>query len=326
MSALNGGDARLKPSLRARLLDRLLRLLLRPLLRRVRDLTAARRRLQRLDWRAPFRQGPDAHLDGVPVRLVGAFSRPRVLLYLHGGGFFMEASGMHLRFLRQICDATDACGVLPAYRLAPEHPYPAGLDDCFRAYEALLARGVAASSIFIAGESAGGTLSLALLMRLRDRGVALPGGAVMISAGTDLVGIGQHASYAENRQRDALVPPESLPIIARAYAGSHDPALPEISPLHGCFDGLPPLHFVASASEVLRDDSVLAAERAEQAGTPVELRLWHGMTHAFPLFGGLPEAQAARADIARFIQANSVSHAAIRPAPAQARIQGVSGS
>lgn len=301
-----------RPSLRARLLDRLLRLLLRPLLRRVRDLTALRRRLQRLDWRAPFRQGADAHLDGVPVRLVGAFSRPRVLLYLHGGGFFMEASGMHLRFLRQICDEIDACGVLPAYRLSPEHPYPAGLDDCCRAYEALLADGIPARSIFIAGESAGGTLSLALLMRLRDRGVALPGGAVMISAGTDMVGIDQHSSYAENRHRDALVPPESLPYLIRAYAGEHDPAIPGISPLYGCFDGLPPLYFVASVSEVLRDDSVLAAERAEQSGTPVELHLWNGMTHAFPLFGGLPEAQVARADIARFIREYSVVDTKIR--------------
>lgn len=313
---LNDSEAKVRPSLRARLLDRLLRLLLLPLLKRIRDLTAVRRRLQRVAWRAPFRQGADAHLDGVPVRLVGDFSQPRVLLYLHGGGFFMEASGLHLRFLQRLCEDTDACGVLPAYRLAPEYPYPAGLDDCCRAYQALLADGIPARSIFIAGESAGGTLSLALLMRLRDRGVASPGGAVMISASTDLAGIGRHASYAENRHRDALVPPESLPYIVRAYAGDHDPASPGVSPLHGRYDGLPPLYFVASASEVLRDDSVRAAERAQQAGIPVELRLWHGMTHAFPLFGGLPEAQAARADIARFIREHSATHTAIRPVQA----------
>ncbi|MEN8719499.1 MAG: alpha/beta hydrolase [Oceanococcaceae bacterium] len=304
------------PSLRARLLQQLLRLLLRPLLRRVHDLAHARRQLSRLDWRAPFRKGGDASLRGVPVRLVVPAGARRVVLYLHGGGFFMQASGLHLRFLQRLCSDLDAAGVLPAYRLSPEDPYPAALDDCCRTYEALLASGIPAAAILVAGESAGGTLSLALLMRLRDRGLPLPGGAVLISPGTDLAGIGRYASYAENRHSDALVPPEALPRIVEAYVAGRDPAHPEISPLHGRFEGLPPLHFVASSSEVLRDDSRLAAERALAAGVTVELQLWPGLMHAFPLFGGLPEAQVACAQIAAFARQHCQDSPELHLAPA----------
>ncbi len=295
---------RARHSLRALLLDWLLRMLVRPLLRGATDLVAVRHSMQRFDWRAPFREGCCECIDGVPVRLVADAGRRRVVLYLHGGGFFMETSNAQIRFLERLCADTDAAGVLPAYRLAPEHPYPHGLDDCTRVYEALLARGIPSRAIAIAGESAGGTLSLALLMRLRDRGLPLPGCAILISPGTDLSGIGMHPSYVENGNRDALVPPEVLPRIVEAYAAGRDLRLSELSPLHGDFSGLSPLHFVASSDEVLRDDSVLAANKAHAAGVIVELHLWSGLMHAFPMFHRLPEARTARADIAGFVNAH----------------------
>lgn len=300
---------RARHSLRALLLDWLLRMLVRPMLRRVSDLAAVRHKMERFDRCAPFRDSNCEFLDGVPVRLAGDAGRPRVVLYLHGGGFFMQASKLQMRFLERLCADTDAAGVLPAYRLAPEHPFPHGLDDCTRVYEALLERGIPSRAITIAGESAGGTLSLALLMRLRDRGVALPGCVILISPGTDLCGIGVHPSYAENASRDALVPPEALPRIVAAYAGGHDLRLPELSPLHGDFAGLPPLHFVASRDEVMRDDSVLAANKAHAAGVVVELHLWSGLMHAFPMFNRLPEARTALANITNFVNA----HCAVTP-------------
>ncbi|HET8881941.1 MAG TPA: alpha/beta hydrolase [Solimonas sp.] len=268
--------------------------------------------MERLDWRAPFRDGaPIERIAGVPVRIVDHADAQRVVLYLHGGGFFMKPMGAHLALLERLCTELRASGVLPDYRLMPEHPYPHGLDDCTRVYELLIEHGVPAHSIIIAGESAGGTLTLALLLRLRERGLPLPACAVLISPGTDMAGIGVHASYRENQARDALVPPGTLPRIVAAYAGEHALTTPELSPLHGDYAGLPPLHFVASRDEVLRDDSVLAAAKAREADVAVELRLWHGMMHAFVLFHRLPEAQQARADIVRFIDTHSVRAAMI---------------
>lgn len=294
-----------RPSLSALLLGVLMWLVVRPILRRITDLAACRRQMARLDWRAPFREGHSARLGGVAVHVIERPNAHRVVLYLHGGGFFMHPTGSHVALLDDLCASTDAAGVLPAYRLTPEHPFPQGLDDCLHVYQALLARGVPANAVVLAGESAGGTLVLSLLMRLRDAGLPLPACAVLISPGTDLAGVGQHASYRENRARDALVPPEALPRIVQAYAGDRDPAHPDLSPLHADFAGLPPLHFVASRHEVMRDDSVLAAAKARGAGVAVELRLWRGQMHAFPMFQRLPEARAARADIVRFIHMHS---------------------
>lgn len=294
-------------SMRALLLGLLLWLVVRPILRHVRDLVSVRRRMERLDSRAPFRDGHRAELGGIPVHVAECANAQRVVLYIHGGGFFMRPSGAHASFMKQLCVELDAVGVMPDYRLSPEHPYPYGLDDCMHAYESLLAHGVPANSIVLVGESAGGTLCLALLLRLRDAKQALPACAVVISPGTDLAGVGIHASYHENGARDALVPPDALPRIVEAYAGDNDTTNPLISPLHGDFSGLPPLHFVASHDEVMRDDSVLAVDKARAAGVTTELKLWRGLMHAFPLFHRLPESQAARADITSFIRQHTAT-------------------
>ncbi|MDP9139627.1 MAG: alpha/beta hydrolase, partial [Pseudomonadota bacterium] len=296
----------------ALLLGKLLWLIVRPIMRRLSDFALCRRRMQQLDRGAPFTDGHAASLGGVKVHVAERAEPRRVVLYLHGGGFFMHPTSAHVGFLNSLCSELAAIGVLPAYRLSPECPFPQGLDDCMSAYQALLARGVPASAIVVAGESAGGTLTLSLLMRLRDAGLPLPACAVLISPGTDLAGIGLHASYRENSSRDALVPPDALPRIVRAYAGTRDPAHPDISPLRGDFSSLPPLHFVASSSEVLRDDSVLAAQKGREAGVAVELSLWGGLMHAFPLFHRLPEARTAREDIVRFILTHTAEHSQLQ--------------
>lgn len=312
--AAGEGHSYTRHSLSALLLGFLLWLVVRPILRHVSDLALVRRRMERLDNRAPFRNGHTAELGGIAVHVAEFANARRVVLYLHGGGFFMRPNGAHAAFLKQLCSELDGTGVMPDYRLAPEHPFPHGLDDCLQAYESLLARGVPASAIVLAGESAGGTLCLSLLLRLRDAKRPLPACAVMISPGTDLAGIGVYASYRDNGSRDALVPPEALHRIVEAYASNQDPADPLISPLRGDFSGLPPLHFVASHDEVLRDDSVLAAAKARSAGVTTELKLWHGLMHAFPLFHRLPEAQAARADITSFIRQHTATRS-VKPVP-----------
>lgn len=290
------------PSLAARLLGLCMRLTLLPLLRRSTDLPALRRRLRWIDGLVSrsvsgLRRTRVGDLD---AEFCGDQTAQRVVLYLHGGGFCFPALRVHRTFLVRLCRELEALGVMPEYRLSPESPFPAALNDCLAAYRALLTCGTESGSVVIAGDSAGGNLVLSLLMRIRDDGLPMPGCAVLISPGTDLAGVGQHESYQRNAERDVLVPVAALPRIVRAYAGDQDPALPALSPLHGQFAGLPPLHFVASQDEVLCDDSRLAAARARAAGVDVELRLWDGMMHTFPLFNALPEGRAARANIVSF--------------------------
>jgi acetyl esterase/lipase len=296
-----------RPSLRARLLAFFLRLFVRPLLVCSTDLPFLRERLRRLDLLLPSRAPAtrSGALGALEVEFFAVEQPRRVLLYLHGGGFCFRPTRAHTTFLVRLSQDLDALGVLPKYRLAPESPFPAALDDCTSTYRSLLERGVPARSIIVAGDSAGGNLTLSLLMRLRDARLPLPGCAVLISPGVDLAGLGERESHTLLGPRDPLVPLEALPRIVIAYAAGHDPAHPGISPLRGSFEGLPPLHFVASAHETLRDDTREAAAKARAAGVAVELRLRPGMVHAFPLFGALPEARAARADIVRFARAHT---------------------
>lgn len=297
-----------RPSLRARLLALFLRVFVRPLLVRTQDLVLLRERLRWLDRLLPAR-GPvttAARLGGLEIDFFAAPEPRRVLLYLHGGGFCLAPARAHRAFLIRLSLELDAAGVLPHYRLSPESAFPAALDDCARAYEALLERGVAPRSIVVAGDSAGGNLTLALLMRLRDAGVPMPGCAVLLSPGADLADLDVRDSCLRHGPRDALVPPEALPRIVQAYAGGRDPAHAGISPLRGDFAGLVPMHVVASAHESLRDDACNTAAKARAAGLAVELRLWPEMVHAFPLFQGLPEARRARADIVGFVRAHTV--------------------
>ncbi|MBJ6138497.1 alpha/beta hydrolase [Marinobacter litoralis] len=243
----------------------------------------------------------------VPGHTMGApfaeSDRP-VVLWLHGGAFvFPTMPDGHLLFVKRLCRSLLADAFVPDYRLAPANPFPAGLDDCERAYRLLLDSGVAPGKIIIGGESAGGNLLVALLLRLRDVGLPLPACAVSISPILDMARLHGPTSRAANAKTDAMLPLGALAHARDWYVGTQDAANPEISPLMGDFQGLPPLLIQASHEEVLRDDSVLFARKASEAGVETELALWPSMPHAFPLLEEwIPEAKSARHDIVRFIQ------------------------
>jgi acetyl esterase/lipase len=201
-----------------------------------------------------------------------------VLLYLHSRRFqFDEPAGVYAALL---ADATGLPVLHLHYRLAPEHPYPAALDDVLEAYQALLTQGRPAGRIVIAGHSAGATLTLSALLALRDRGRPMPVAAVAISPITDFTLSG--ASLAANDGRDVLTLAEAQQV-RNAYLGSVDPAGAPQSPLAGDCAGLPPLLIACGDAEMLRDDAVRFADRSLAAGVPVELEVFEGMPHGFPV-------------------------------------------
>ncbi|MGH8446479.1 MAG: alpha/beta hydrolase [Solimonas sp.] len=248
---------------------------------------------------------PDA---GVPGHVIGHLSQTDkpVILWLHGGAFVLPASpDTHVRFVARLCRELDAVGFLPDYRLAPFNRYPAALDDCERAYGALLDLGFPASRIVLAGESAGGNLVLGLLQRIRKRGWPMPSCAIPVSPATELGRIHAPPSRPLRARADPILPIAALQRVDELYAGGHDASDPELSPLYADCRGFPPLYLLASDVEVLLDDTVLFARRAKAAGVDVRFDIWPVLPHAFPLFGMLfPEVRQARDDIVGFARSH----------------------
>lgn len=243
---------------------------------------------------------------GVPGHVVGRLDADAtVILWLHGGAFVLPAApDVHVRFVAQLCRALDAVAFLPDYRLAPFNRFPAALDDCERAYRALLDLGVAPRRIVLGGESAGGNLVLGLLQRIRARGWPMPACAVPVSPATELGRVHAPPSRTLRRRRDPVLPIASLQRIDELYAGGQDASNPELSPLYADCRGFPPLYLLASDAEVLLDDTLLFARRARAAGVELRFEVWPVLPHAFPLFGTLfPEVRRAREDIAAFVRA-----------------------
>ena len=245
-------------------------------------------------------------VNGVPGPVVGEWGNPKktAILYLHGGGFLIPASPeAHLSFLARLCRDLDAVGFLPDYRLAPLHPYPAALDDCERAYRGLLAAGYQGSQIALAGESAGGNLVLGLLQRIRKHGLPMPACAVPISAVTEMARGYAPPSRIYNAGRDPMFPKGPFMEILRLYTGTADGSDPELSPLYADYTGFPPLYFLAGETEVLLDDTVLAARQAREAGVTVRMDIWPHLPHAFPLFRAVfPEVRICHDDILAFVR------------------------
>ena len=225
----------------------------------------------------------------------------RALLYIHGGAWFMGSSRTHRGLVSHLAYLSGVRALSIDYRLAPEHPFPAGLEDCLAAYEWLLQSGMAPDKVVVAGDSAGGNLALALLIALRDAGRPLPAAAVVLSPATDLAGTGE--SYRTRRHLDPLFSQMGAHTIVPAYITDHDPRHPLISPLHADLHGLPPLLIHVGDHEMLLDDAVRFGERAVAAGVEATTVVWPGMFHVFQLFVFLPEARRANAQIAAFIRA-----------------------
>lgn len=220
------------------------------------------------------------------------------LLYLHGGAYALGSIHVYRELLARLVCATRLPALAIDYRLAPEHPYPAALEDATRAYRWLLDQGFAAERIIIAGDSAGGGLALATLVALRASETPLPAGAVCLSPWTDLALTGD--SIHSQARADPILTPQSLEQYARYYAGEHDRTAPLISPLYADLRGLPPLLIQVGTAEILLDDARRCAEAARAAGVEVTLEVWDGMCHVFQMFAFFPETKQALRQITAF--------------------------
>jgi epsilon-lactone hydrolase len=243
---------------------------------------------------------------------------PSVLLYLHGGAFVFRALNGHMNLAASIArQAGIERVVLPIYRLAPEHPFPAGLEDCLAVYRGLLQSGIPAHRICLTGDSAGGGLALKLMMRLREEGWELPSCAALISPFTDL------SFSGESVERNARIDPmfgDIVELHARFYHGERSAQDPCCSPLFGDFRQLPPLLAQAGSTERLLDDSLRLLPAVERAGGELQVEVWNQMPHVWHVMN-LPESRQATASIARFLRAHVARAQALRASSSPATVE-----
>lgn len=241
--------------------------------------------------------------DGVPAEWIinpDVSDRP-ILFYLFGGGYVMGTLKIRRRIPFLISRMSKLRCLNIGYRLAPEHPFPAALEDSIKAYRWLLSTGIAAENIILTGASAGGGLAIATILKLRELGVPKPAAAVLLSPWVDLALTGD--SLKTNAEFEPNVTIPILRNLANAYLQGEDPKHPLVSPIYTNLEGIPPLLIQAGSVEVLLDDSVRLAEHAKAAGVDVTLEVWEGMTHVFQTFGdALPKSRQAIENIRQFIQ------------------------
>ncbi len=223
-------------------------------------------------------------IGGIPgERLTAKDARPgTAILYLHGGGYAIGSPRSHRHLAADLARAARTMVLLPDYRLAPEHPYPAAVDDALAAYRHLLDSGIAANRIVIGGDSAGGGLTVATMLAARVAGLPLPAGAILISPWLDLAGTG--ASLDTLKDRDPLVSRTDLERWGSAYAGTNSKRDPIVSPLYADLKGLPPLVIHVGGDEALLDDSLRFARAAIAAGVEAHLEVWPRMVHVWHWF------------------------------------------
>ncbi len=225
----------------------------------------------------------------------------RALLYLHGGGYVIGSLSTHRELAGRLSRASGARVLLLDYRLGPEHPFPAAVEDAAAAWRWLLSQGVTAARGAIGGDSAGGGLTLAALVRLRDAGDPLPAAGVCLSPWVDLEAAG--ASMQSKAAADPIVQREPLLRMARLYLGAASPRDPLASPLHANLKGLPPLLLQVGEAETLLDDATRLAERARAAGVEATLEVWPEMIHVWQLFAPLlPEGAKAVDGVGAFLR------------------------
>ncbi|MBY0501306.1 MAG: alpha/beta hydrolase [Alphaproteobacteria bacterium] len=229
------------------------------------------------------------------------------ILYLHGGAYiygFEHVGNMYKAFLANLSLTANANIWAPDYRLAPEYPFPAALEDSQLAYLTLLEKNIDPQTLFIMGDSAGGGLALALLLKLRDQGLPLPRGGITLSAWTDLAITGD--SIITRATKDPLFNGDLLRGVVRHIVSEKNSKDPYISPLYGEYKGLPPLLMIVGGREILFDDTLRVVEKAKRAGVNVNFDIYEEMFHVFPLFSDVfPEGHNAINKIALFMNNNS---------------------
>lgn len=266
----------------------------------------ARLESQRLvrEWLTPEANVQQVSAGEVRGEWVRASARQQATIYyLHGGGYVACSPATHRSFTVRLSERAAARVFALDYRLAPEHRFPAAVEDAVAGYRWLLAQGIAPQEIVIGGDSAGGGLTVATLVALREANVPLPCAAFCLSPWTDLAATG--ASLDTNSDDDPMFYGATVRRAAPIYLGQAAPDDPLASPLYADLRGLPPLLIYVSDTEVLLDDARRLAERAQQGGVKVDLRVWEDLPHVWPIFVALrlPEAREAVEEIAQFIHA-----------------------
>ena len=253
-------------------------------------------------WQIRTDHAPDLRGEWIEPTAPNHQARRRCILYLHGGAYFSMSARTHRSITSRLAIWSDARVFALDYRLAPEHPFPAALDDALAAYRALLAAGIQPANIVVSGDSAGGGLALALLLAARAAGEELPAAAVLFSPWTDLAASGR--SIVDNDAADALLFGSWVAPTARHYLGDTPATNPLASPVYADLTRLPPLLIQVSDTEVLLDDSRRVISNATRAGVTATLQVWPRLPHGWQIFAPiLPEARTALHDAAAFIRA-----------------------
>ena len=228
--------------------------------------------------------------------------KDKVLYYLHGGAYVLGSRRTHRKLAGHMAKAAGIVAVLPEYRLAPENPFPAAIEDAVAVYKALLEAGLGPGDIIIAGDSAGGGLTVATLLSLRHAGVPLPKAAVLLSPFLDVTGSGE--SMKTRAGQDPWFDPDDIHVVARYYAPDESQwTNPLVSPVFANVAGLPPMLIQVGDDEILLSDSTRLADHLREEGVDVELEVWPDMWHVFQLFvGKMPESKVAIAKIGEYMR------------------------
>lgn len=302
-----------EPSKRARALLWMFRTVVKPRLQKSIDLVKARQLIARMDkWlgggKTDYQRTPvksfGLEADWVTVRPVGSERSKRVILYLHGGGFMFSMPAVHSRLAARLCRELDADALIPHYRCAPEHPLPAAHEDCYAAYAWLIAEGFDPAQIIVAGDSAGGLLTLSTLQRIRDNGLPVPMCGVMFSPGTCVEALRSMESHTV--EGDPMIGHGIVDLLWRIVleplANADGSMLGKVSPCAAGLHALPPLLFQAGSTEALLHQSVKAHALALDAGTIAELQVWPHMPHVWQALHWLPEAKQALDCVTDFVR------------------------
>jgi len=256
--------------------------------------------MMQLDKRLPIERIDIHGLPAAWIRYDDA-DKTKAIIHLHGGGYVTGFVDSHLMMCVPMAKALKCNMLMPEYRLAPAHPFPAALEDSLKAYRWLLAQGIDSKNIILSGDSAGGGLALATVLSLRDAGDPLPSAVICMSPWADLTN--RSGSHAANAKVESVLRTDVLNEWALFYTDKSNLTNPLVSPVYADLCGLPPLLIQVGRDEILLDDSLTLAKRAKADGVDVFLRIWDDMWHAWPVLGDLiPESGMAFEEMKEFVQ------------------------